>query len=217
MTDTFKTGHGYTSALDDPDPRVRHAARSLGLGRTAGKVRRQGITRARPTRPMGARDGDVDQYLEVLARDKGARRKVAGWINKSYGVTAEDVRRVTNIRGRPSRELAPLRDKVAIAFSDIVDREAFHTQRGRRIARRTLLVVYGLEEWQVKRLLEQGREARESAPSVAIGGTTAAEDEAAYLAPGDIDPDQGEDTADEDDTPAYDDRAGWDKVPPGLQ
>src|SRR5690349_13722448 len=116
QSSTFRKGYGWTPALDDTDARVRQAARSLLYGITSGKVRRYGITRARPVRHKAALDGDVDRFLALLAGDGEARRAWRRRILQAHGITFEDVRRVTTIKGRPSTELAPLRRRVEKAF-----------------------------------------------------------------------------------------------------
>jgi len=212
---TFRDGYGWIPALSDPDPRVRHAARMALYGVRAGKVRRYGVTRARTTKAMGARDGDVERFLDDLRGDKGIRKAWRGRIEAEYGVTLADVRRVVGIRGRPPKEVVPLREHVAAVFADMVDRETFSTQRGRGVSRRTLLVLYQeMNERQLDRLLDQGRELRESDLSISLVGTDpesdgspAIDEEGPYLEPEELDEAEGtdgEDAALEDDRPGLD-------------
>jgi hypothetical protein len=198
-------GYGWTPALGDADYRVRHAARGMLYGKTAGKVRRYGITRARPVRAMAALDGDVNRFITDLEQRRRQRRMLRRWIANTYGITYADLARVAAIRGRPSKELAVLRAHVALAFADIVDREAYFTQRGRRVARRTLLTLYRLDERQLARLLAHGRALRESDMSVALGRPPDAPS-------ADYEPEDtrdGLEVAEAGDTPGYHESGAW--------
>jgi hypothetical protein len=167
--ETFRKGYGWTPALSDPDPRVRHAARQALYGKTAGKTKRYGRRRQRSPRMPGSLDGDVERFLAGLASDTDARRAWRKQIAKAHGITFEDVRRATTRRrGKPPREEATHRLRVAVALAEIVDSEIGHTQRGRRVTRRVLMLLYGIEnERQFERLLADGRVAHVNDGSIA--------------------------------------------------
>jgi Mg chelatase-like protein len=105
----------------------------------------------------GLPEGEPDDFLARLASSDAAQESFRKHLASFHGITAEDVRRATAIRGRPSKELAPLRGRVATVFAEIVEAEKRHTQYHRRVARRALMTLYGLDEQKFKRLLEAGR------------------------------------------------------------
>ena len=175
--EAFRKGYGWISALSSGDPRVREIARGLLYGKTAGKVRRQGVKRARPVRTMASQpDGHIDEWLEEIAADKGIRRAWRKRIMIEHGMRWEDVQRVASIRGRPSKELAPLRLWVASVLAELVDRDP--GTRGRQVTRRALMVIYGLDERQMARLLDRGRAALAARESVISITNYVDEDEA---------------------------------------
>jgi hypothetical protein len=132
----------------------------LLIGYGAGKTKRVGRTRARSPRMPGALDGDVERFLQSLRDSADERRRWRARMRDAHGFVFDDVRRVVSIKGRPSAEVAPLRDKIALGFADAIEREKRSTQRGRRAMRQTLAVLYGLDEQQMDRLLKHGRALR---------------------------------------------------------
>jgi hypothetical protein len=108
--------------LGTKGPRGHHTVTMDELGDVATPIRPTGRSLGSRTSGGGARDGDVERYLEKLRNDKTERRALRRFIAGQYGITWDDVRMVADLRGRPSKEVARLRERVARAFAEMLER-----------------------------------------------------------------------------------------------